>query len=226
MDRRRFTQPLCWRLIAIGLGLLSLGAIGCDDLDASVVLSTPANSAEAPESATPDSDRNRKMESVGPEKAMRIYYQFIDDHGRVQFVERLSDVPAAWRAQVGYVEMSQPPPMTPQQARQTWQISADRAAEIKLGSAARSSSRHDLGSQRESVVLYFATWCGYCTKARAHLDAEGIRYDLRDVDIDAVGRELRQKTGRGGIPVLDFSGEILRGYNADAYDKAIRTIRG
>jgi glutaredoxin len=165
------------------------------------------------------------MESIGPEAAKRIYYQFIDDRGRVQFVERLADVPAAWREQVGYVEMSQPPPLTPQEARKTWQVSTSRATEIMLPSAATGSRAAGNPAQREDVILYSATWCGYCTKARAHLDGQGIDYELRDVDNDAIGRELREKTGRGGVPVLDFSGEILRGYSSDAYDKAIRTIR-
>lgn len=226
MHGRRLTQSPCW-LMAVGLGLLLLGAPGCDGLDPSLVVSATANSGETRKMAIKATDsRSPDMESIGPEGAQRIYYQFIDDRGRVQFVERLSDVPAAWREQVGYVEMSQPPPLTPQEARKTWRISSNRATEILLASASTASRTGDVRRQREDVILYFATWCGYCTKARAHLDAAGVQYELRDVDNDAVGRELREKTGRGGIPVLDFSGEILRGYSSGAYDKAIRTIRG
>ena len=224
MDRRRLAQRSCW-LLTVGLSLLLLGALGCDDLGSPVVFSAAANSGETRKSATTD-NRSPQMESVGPLDAKRIYYQFVDGGGRVQFVERLSEVPDAWRAQVGYVEMSQPPPLTPIEARKTWQISTHRATEIMLASATMPSGTGDFRPQREAVVLYSATWCGYCTRARAHLDAEGIQYELRDVDNDAIGRELREKTGRGGVPVLDFSGEILRGYSADAYDKAIRTIRG
>jgi glutaredoxin len=217
-------------LIPIGLGLLLLMGTGCDGLDLPVALSAPTDPADSskvsPGTSGAGSSRSPDMESIGPEAAKRIYYQFIDDGGRVQFVERLSDVPAAWREQVGYVEMSQPPPLTPQEARKTWQVSTSRATEIMLASATTASSAGGNRAQREDVILYSATWCGYCTKARAHLDSEGIDYELRDVDNDAIGRELREKTGRGGVPVLDFSGEILRGYSSDAYDKAIRTIRG
>ena len=122
--------------------------------------------------------------------------------------------------------MSQPPPLTPKEARETWRVSTERASEIRLASATASSGSPGHPGQREEVILYSATWCGYCTKARAHLDDQGVRYELRDVDNDAIARELREKTGRGGVPVLDFSGEILRGYSSDAYEKAIRTIRG
>ena len=227
MDGRRLTQPSCW-LKGVGLGLLLLGAPGCDGLDPSVVFSASADSGETLNPATAVGERrSADMQSIGPEDTQRVYYQFIDDRGRVQFVERLSDVPAAWREQVGYVEMSQPPPLTPLEARKTWRVSTNRAAEIMLANANTGSNTRNVGHQREEdVILYSATWCGYCTKARAHLDGEGIQYELRDVDNDAVARELREKTGRGGVPVLDFSGEILRGYSSPAYDKAIQTIRG
>jgi glutaredoxin len=229
MNRRRFLEPHCW-LMAIGSSVLFLGSTACGDLDLSSALSAAVESTDAAEptqaASTTGGSRSPDMESIGPDSAQRIYYQFIDDRGRVQFVERLSDVPDAWRDQVGYVEMSQPPPLTPQEARKTWRVSADRATEIKLASATNASSAGVGRTQREDVILYSATWCGYCTKARVHLDSEGIDYELRDVDNDANSRELREKTGRGGIPVLDFSGEILRGYRSDAYDKAIRTIRG
>jgi glutaredoxin len=165
------------------------------------------------------------MKSIGPDSSMRIYYQFVDNRGRVQFVERLTDVPAEWRDRVGFVEMNQPPPLSPQEARRTWRVSADRTAEILLASARSTGFRGSGGRQDVDVVLYSATWCGWCTKARAHLDREGIQYELRDVDNDAVGQELRDKTGRGGVPVLDFSGEILRGYSPAQYDRAIETIR-
>ena len=229
MNGRRLERAHHW-LMAAALGLLLLGVTACDGMDLSAALSAAADSTDSGEVAQAASatggSRSPDMESIGPEAAQRIYYQFIDDRGRVQFVERLSDVPAAWRDQVGYVEMSQPPPLTPEEARKTWRVSADRATEIKLARATTAASAGGGRAQREDVILYSATWCGYCTKARAHLDSKGIDYELRDVDNDAIGRELREKTGRGGVPVLDFSGEILRGYSADAYDKAIRTIRG
>jgi glutaredoxin len=229
MQGRRFSRASCW-LMKAGLGLLLLGALGCDGLDLPVDLLTPAASADSGQSgdgtAAAGDRRSPDMESIGPEAAKRIYYQFVDDRGRVQFVERLSDVPAAWRDQVGYVEMSQAPPLTPQEARKTWQVSTSRTKEILLASATTASIAGGNRARREDVILYSATWCGYCTKARAHLDSEGIDYELRDVDNDVFGRELREKTGRGGIPVLDFSGEILRGYSSDQYDRAIRSIRG
>jgi glutaredoxin len=211
-------------------------ALGCDDFDPTALMPSNSGSTTAPFDADPaiemareDSQRvpptrssDPEMQSIGPGQSQRIYYQFVDDRGRVQFVERLGDVPETWRDRVGYVEMSQPPPLTPLEARRTWKLSAKRTTEILLASAAPNSrSRQDV-----EVVLYSAQWCGYCTKARAHLDRSGVDYEIRDVDINAVAQELREKSGRGGVPVLDFSGEVLRGYSSEQYDRAIRSIQG
>jgi len=34
-----------------------------------------------------------ELVSLGPDEGTRVYYQFIDDRGRVRFVEKLADVP-------------------------------------------------------------------------------------------------------------------------------------
>jgi glutaredoxin len=242
MRRARLFGTGGWLLLA----LLTSGLLACDGFDPSALLPPKWTGAEADGRADARAERTRDaaarveapgqaardagnrdpdMESIGPDASMRIYYQFVDNRGRVQFVERLSDVPADWRDRVGFVEMNRAPPLTPLEARRTWRVSADRSAEILLASARSTGFSASGGRQDVDVVLYSATWCGWCTKARAHLDREGIQYEIRDVDIDAVSRELREKTGRGGVPVLDFSGEILRGYSPGQYDRAIETIR-
>lgn len=166
------------------------------------------------------------MVSIGGEDSNRIYYQFIDDRGRVHFVERLSEVPADWRDRVGFVEMDRPPPLTPREARRSWSLSADETARLLAAHPSAARRTGPGGRSDASILLYSATWCGYCTQARRHLDREGIDYEIRDVDVQAVARELRDKTGRGGVPVLDYDGQILRGYSADQYQRAIASIRG
>jgi hypothetical protein len=60
--------------------------------------------------------------------------------------------------------------------------------------------------------------------AKRHLDEGGYSYDERNVDRPSVSKELREKTGRGGIPVLDAEGEVLRGYSKEQYDRFLRGI--
>ncbi|NJL27855.1 MAG: glutaredoxin family protein [Thermoanaerobaculia bacterium] len=65
------------------------------------------------------------------------------------------------------------------------------------------------------IILYQTSWCGYCRKARQLLDELGAEYVAKDIEKDdKAALEYRDK-GKGyrGIPLLDFDGEIVQGYN-------------
>ena len=157
--------------------------------------------------------------SLGPDHAKRLYYQFVDARGRVVFVERLDDVPAQWRGRVGFVEMDSAPPLSPAMAEQT----RDRryaASAGKLRPSQRVAAR-----MPSRIVLYSADWCGWCKKAKRHLDDMGINYEIRDIDIPANLDDLLAKTGQKGIPVLDVGGRVVTGFSPNKYDELIRSAR-
>jgi glutaredoxin len=154
-------------------------------------------------------------ESLGPESAKRLFYQYIDDNDAVHFVERLDLVPPAWRERVGFVEMDGPPPASRDAAqRMRERNNAGSAGGIVLASSPSSARGPD-------VTLYWADWCGYCKKARADLKRRGTSYDLRDIDNPAALAELVDKTGQRGIPVLDVDGKILIGYDPEGMDRLL-----
>lgn len=70
----------------------------------------------------------------------------------------------------------------------------------------------------DDVVLYAASWCGYCRKAKAYLARKGVSY--KEVDIDTVyGRSAFAQVGNGqGIPLLFAHGQRLQGYSEEAYE--------
>lgn len=190
---------------------LCLALAGCDFVSAvrepggSAASDAGAGSAPAPGWESLDDDRS----------AVRLYYQFVDARGQVRFVERLDDVPEAWRERVGFVKMATPPPITPADA------SRARAAQVERSGGARVAARAQAQPARPAIVLYSATWCGACRKAKRHLDQQGIDYELRDVDNPHHAAELLRKTGQRAIPVLDVGGRILTGFNAQRYDALI-----
>jgi glutaredoxin len=71
--------------------------------------------------------------------------------------------------------------------------------------------------QADGVVLYSATWCGYCKLAKIYLAHKGIAYS--DIDIDtAQGRASFDANGRGGVPLLLQGTRGIRGFTAGGYD--------
>ena len=175
---------------------------------------------EAGSAPPPGSD----LTSLGPDADTRIYYQYIDSRGSVRFAERLEDVPEAWRDKVGYLELDSPPPMTPADAQR---VRDERYARANPRASAGSSGG-DAGRAMDrfgpQVVLYYADWCGYCKRAKRHLDRQGVDYDLRDVDNPHIKQELFAKTGGGGIPVIEIDGRIMKGYNAQRLDEMLDEI--
>ena len=67
------------------------------------------------------------------------------------------------------------------------------------------------------VVLYMATWCGYCKAAKAYLGNKGIPYRELDIDTPA-GKAAFAQLGAKGVPVLLTNGKRVSGFSPQSYD--------
>lgn len=76
--------------------------------------------------------------------------------------------------------------------------------------------------EEPEVILYVTEWCPYCRKAQKLLDELEVDYLAKDIEKDAKAlAEFRAKgKGGGGIPLLDFEGTVIRGYQ----EKEIRKL--
>ncbi len=77
-------------------------------------------------------------------------------------------------------------------------------------------------SEEPKITLYMTSWCGYCRKANKLLTQLDADFAAKDIEKNReAALEFRQKSGgQGGIPLIDFDGEIVRGYN----EKLIREL--
>jgi glutaredoxin len=68
------------------------------------------------------------------------------------------------------------------------------------------------------IVLYSATWCGFCKRAKAYLAGKGIKY--RDFDIDTRDgmNAFAQAGGGKGVPLLIAGGRRVQGFSPAAYN--------
>ncbi len=75
------------------------------------------------------------------------------------------------------------------------------------------------GDKHDKIVLYGATWCGYCRKARQILSSSGIAFVDKDIEkTPGAAAELQalcQARGQtcNGVPVIDFKGRLLLGFD-------------
>jgi len=66
----------------------------------------------------------------------------------------------------------------------------------------------------KKVIVYSTPTCPYCVVAKEFLKDNNIEFEAKDVAVDEAARkEMLEKTGQMGVPVVDIDGEIIIGFN-------------
>lgn len=66
----------------------------------------------------------------------------------------------------------------------------------------------------KNVIVYSTPSCVYCKMAKAYFDEKGIKYSDKDVMVDVEARkEMMEKSGQLGVPVIDIGGKIIVGFD-------------
>lgn len=72
------------------------------------------------------------------------------------------------------------------------------------------------------IKVYSTPACPWCVKAKEYLETNNIDFEYIDVASDRdSAKEMIEKSGQMGVPVLDVRGEIIVGFNRPAIDKAL-----
>lgn len=77
-------------------------------------------------------------------------------------------------------------------------------------------------SKPNKVVVYSTPTCPYCIIAKKFLKDNGVDYIEYNVAADKEkAREMYEKSGQLGVPVLDINGKIIIGFDKEAIVKAL-----
>lgn len=70
-----------------------------------------------------------------------------------------------------------------------------------------------------NVTVYSTPTCSWCQVAKDHLRSHSIAFDDVDVSADmGRAREMVEKTGQYGVPVIEVDGEIIVGFDRARLD--------
>ena len=72
------------------------------------------------------------------------------------------------------------------------------------------------------VKVYSTQMCPWCVKAKEFFRERGIEFEDIDVSTDhEAAREMVEKSGQMGVPVVEIDDKIIIGFNVDAIKKAL-----
>lgn len=211
-----------WAQVSYLLLLSAGGAAGCKQ--------PPAPAAVEPEPPAPI--------RVDATREDLVFSYFDPKLGRFESASRIADIPEGLRRNVVVVDLS----LSPEQRGASRYVALvdlteprpDGSYAVALASrfgfetsAAATSSTSVPAEASPAVVLYSASWCGVCKKAKRYLDSLRVPYVEKDVEASRrAAEELAQKAQRagirpGGVPVIDVGGVLLQGFEETSLRRAL-----
>jgi glutaredoxin-like YruB-family protein len=74
----------------------------------------------------------------------------------------------------------------------------------------------------KNVMVYSTPTCPYCKKAKQYLKENDIEFEDIDVSQDQEkAREMTEKSGQMGVPVVEVDGEFVVGFDKEKLDSLL-----
>ncbi len=161
---------------------------------------------------------------------------------------RRSDIPEARRAQVRVEDLGAADPLDPslvyvadlsapgpggdfpvrRMTRDAFEAAVEAA---QAGPAEELAAGESEGAAGADVVIYGASWCSACRGAAAYLRQRHVPFVERDIEREPGAREAMMQAAQragirpSGIPVIDFRGQVIAGFDRGALERAIERDR-
>jgi len=78
-------------------------------------------------------------------------------------------------------------------------------------------------TKNHKITVYSTPTCPYCLFAKNYFKENGV--DFEDVDVAADrtrAQEMIMKSGQMGVPVIDIDGNILVGFQPEAFEQLLK----
>ena len=74
----------------------------------------------------------------------------------------------------------------------------------------------------KKVTVYSTPTCHYCVLAKEFFKEKGVEYEEYNVGTDLEKRkEMVEKSGQMGVPVIDIAGDIVVGFDEEKVSKLL-----
>ena len=77
--------------------------------------------------------------------------------------------------------------------------------------------------EKNKVLIYTTQACIYCKKAKEFFNEHNVEYKEVDVSKDVgAAKEMVEKSGQMGVPVIEVNGKIIVGFDKPALMKELK----
>ncbi len=75
----------------------------------------------------------------------------------------------------------------------------------------------------QPITIYTTPTCGFCHMAMEYFKSKNVSYETKDVTADADAyKEILDKTGQLGVPVIDIDGSVVIGFDRPKIDAILQ----
>jgi mycoredoxin len=76
----------------------------------------------------------------------------------------------------------------------------------------------------KQVILYGTATCSFCQSTREYFKANNVAYFDVDVQTSEMGAKKHAELGGGGVPVVIIGNRLIRGFQPDTFDEALKKL--
>jgi glutaredoxin len=75
---------------------------------------------------------------------------------------------------------------------------------------------------KKNVVIYSASWCGVCKKAKTYFRRNGIPFTEYDIEKGTRAKRMYKKLGATGVPVIIVGRKRMNGFSEAGFNRIYR----
>ncbi len=94
-----------------------------------------------------------------------------------------------------------------------------KTVDIKINSYKSVSHDRTTIDTGKSVIMYSASWCGVCKKARRYFKKNGISFTEYDIEKSRKGRYEFPRLKARGVPVILIGKKRMNGFSAAGFER-------
>ncbi|WP_457668711.1 glutaredoxin domain-containing protein [Thiolapillus sp.] len=130
----------------------------------------------------------------------------------------------SWKDRDGNIHFGDHPPVEVRSKQLAVKVNTVSAPDNVKNSARKYASdlaerQSAIPPRKKKVVMYSASWCGVCKRARKYFTQHHVPFREYDIDTSKSGREAYERYGVTSVPVIAVGKQHMRGFSPESFER-------